>query len=226
MLLNLLELSIFMYIYQFVCIINYYYCWLINLVYCWYLKVFQNQILFVTLYDFNNNNTTVLYRFYDLLNLRNNNQFFKRTNFTSIESLSNDFMYEVTWVNNTTKRTIMNPTTVYDIDGVDFMDFRTKFIYIATSDSTAQLRRRFNSVLTVTIGDYDLTSIFKEVCDSFKIGMKVFDFTRYAVLRTRRCMPEASTMSSLHTDALEIIDDDILETHTFKANQQLIDIHF
>lgn len=186
--------------------------------------MFQTQILFVTLYDFNKNTTTTLYRFYDLLNLRNNNQFFKRTNFTSIESLSNDFMYEVTWVNNTTKRTILNPTTVYDIDGVDFADFRTKFILIATSESTTQLRQRFNRVLTVTLGDYDLTSVFKEVCDSFKIGMKVFDFTRYAVLRMRSHM-ETKSISSLYTESLEIIDDDILDTHTFKANQQLIDIH-
>lgn len=118
---------------------------------------------------------------------------------------------------------------VYDIDAVDFKDFKTKFISMANSESTAQFRQRFSRVLTVTIGKYNLTSIFKEVCDSFKPGMRVFDFTRYAVLRMRghRYLYHApiSSLSSPYMTSLEIVDDDILDTHTFKANQQLIEIH-
>lgn len=222
MLLNFLELSIFMYIYQILCIINYYYCWLINLIYCWYLKVFQNQILFVTFYDFNKNTTTVLYRFYDLFNLCNDNQFFKRNSFITMESLSNDFMYEVTWVEKTTRRSIFNPTTLYNMDGTDFSDFQRKFLSLTNNESSTG-RQRYEKVLSVTFGKWDLTSVFKDVCGSFVVGMKVIDFTRYAILRIHGVSSGCELNGNI--DSLEIIDDDTLDIHTFKGNKQLVDIH-
>jgi hypothetical protein len=103
--------------------------------------------------------------------------------------------------------------------------------------------KKYKNVLSVGIRDHDVTPIFKEVVDSFFFDIRVYDFMRYVAIRTALFSTEGmdighdtifgSTLGSkrkgistynLCTDSLEIVDDENLDTHTFKANVNMKDI--
>ena len=75
-------------------------------------------------------------------------------------------------------------------------------------------------MLSVAAGRADFTAVFQEVCDSFRLScsLKVHDFVRYASMREKVDAPSPLLCE------LEIVDDDLLDTHTFKANVRLQEI--
>jgi len=173
----------------------------------------------VTLYDFEKHERVVLYRFYDFLNILNNNQFFKRNYFRAPKQLSHDYIYEIVWVNENTQYSLLNPIMVYDIDGQNFDEFQRKFV---TYWNGINEHLPFKRILAVSIKHHDLTDIFKEVSASIKKGIRVYDFVRYALTRMNRPIVDLNPT----TDVLEVIDDESLDVHTFKAKTQLVDIRF
>lgn len=166
-------------------------------------NLFSTQILFISTYDVNTKQKiNQLYRWYDILDVKNNYT-------TTIDMKQTSYIYEIQYVDNIHAKTLLIPSTETN-NGFNLFEYSNRLIHEIQNTNTK------HNILHVTLNKTNITKQFILLTDTFSFfnTFTVNTLATYFQIKFK-------TKLSFKPNILEIIDSDTLEEQTFKDNEMI-----